>query len=83
MDRERLRLERHDVECLRVIDQSKAPLRRQQFDDLIPMLVGVVSREDQARRADPERRHLFCQRFAVIDHMMRAECLHPVPRLGP
>ena len=45
MNRDGLALEGHDVERLRIVDQSEAALRRNRFDDVADMLsVWVVEK---------------------------------------
>jgi hypothetical protein len=45
VDRNRLALEHHDVEALRIVDQAQAPLRPDRFGD-VGDVVGRVGRRD-------------------------------------
>ena len=77
MDRHALRLEWIDVERRRIVDQAEAALRRDQLDDLGEMLVGVGGREDERRRAEPERRDFGRERFRMVDDVVGAELERP------
>ena len=80
VQRQALALQRHHVQCGRIVDQRDPALRRDQFDDVAHVTVGVRRGEHERRRADAQRGHLRRQRLAVVDDVVRAHLLHPFHR---
>ena len=58
VQRQALALEEPDIEALRIVDQGEAALRGDELDDRGEVRVGVGRGEDEARRAEPQGRHL-------------------------
>ena len=65
------------------IDESDAPLRRDQFGEVSDDTANRRRREDECRTTHAKRRDLWRKRLPVVDDMMRAHVLRPLHCLRP
>ncbi|MNH16041.1 hypothetical protein D3C79_756680 [compost metagenome] len=78
MQRQALALELGDVQLLGVIDQRQFALRRQGFDQLIEVLVGLGQAGHVSHLVDALGLECGGQRLAVIDHLIGTQFTYPV-----
>src|SRR5580704_14035364 len=65
------------------IDESDAPLRRNQFGEVGDDTANRRRREDETGTSHAKRRDLWRKQLLVVDDMMRAHVLRPLHRLRP
>ncbi|OLG51205.1 hypothetical protein BXO8_05240 [Xanthomonas oryzae pv. oryzae] len=78
MQRPALARERQRVQRGRVVDQGQLSLRGEYLDQLGKVLVGVGEAGEVLHLGDADPLQAFAQRLAVVDHVMCAECVHPL-----
>ena len=75
-------LELVDVEGRGVVDEGEGALRRDEFDDLGEVLIGVGEADDEFDVLDAEGADLFAEFLGVIDGVVGSVLEHPLLRFG-
>ena len=81
VQRHALAFEHAHVDGGRVVDQCHLALRRHQFGNGRPMVVGLVQRGHVGHRWQAQAGDFLVQRFAVVDHVVGAQFLYPLCRV--
>ena len=78
VDRHRLALENHDIECLGIVDQSEPSLWGDQFGDVGDMLLGMCGRKDESGSTDAEFGDLWRERTRMVDDVVSSKPSYPL-----